>query len=360
MAVQELDDAKVAVVAERLTAAMVGGAVSLMVDIGHRVGLFEAAAGAGALTSDELAARAGLSERHVREWLGAMVTADLMTFDPRTSRYELAAECALLLTGGGASNLAVTFGMIPMLAKHAAAVAETFRTGGGLPYSVYRPEFTNSMDDEGRRRYDEMLVSTYVPAAAGLAEQLAAGARCADIGCGTGHTTNLLARAYPASTFVGYDLADDAIAAARREAADWGLANASFEVRDVLTMPAQRAFDAVFVFDAIHDQVDPAGVLTRVEQSLVPGGLFFMVDIKASSNVEDNCSSPFGPLLYMVSTFHCMQVSLAGGGAGLGTAWGEQLATSMLKDAGFVDIQVHDLPGDPFNSLYVCKTGGTR
>ena len=244
--------------------------------------------------------------------------------------------------------------MIPMLARHAAAVADTFKDGSGLPYSVFRPEFTDVMDQEGRRRYDDMLVSTYVPSAPGLAERLTAGATCADIGCGKGHTTNLLARAFPGSAFVGYDLDRGAIVAAQQEASDWGLTNATFEVRDVIDMPAAH-FDVVFVFDAIHDQVDPAGVLAQVHRSLVPGGTFFMVDIKASSNLEDNCANPLGPLLYAVSTFHCMQVSLAGGGVGLGTVWGEQLATSMLKDAGLIDVEVHELPADPFNSLYVSK-----
>ena len=360
MAMQVLDESKMAAVAEQLTTAMVGGAVSLMIDIGHRVGLFEAAANGGTFTSESLAERANLSERHVREWLGSMVTAGLIGFDPATKLHDFAPECAVLLTGNGASNLAVSFGMIPSLARHAADVAETFRTGQGLPYSLYRPEFTTAMDEEGRRRYDELLVSNYIPAVPGLRERLTAGARCADIGCGTGHTTNLLARAFPRSTFVGYDLAEDAIASARTEAAAWGISNVHFAIHDVLTIPEERQLDVVFVFDAIHDQVDPAGVLARVERSRVPGGMFFMVDIKASSNVEDNCNNPFGPMLYMVSTFHCMQVSLAGGGAGLGTAWGEQLATAMLKDAGFVDITVHDLPADPFNSLYISRRTDAR
>jgi SAM-dependent methyltransferase len=164
-----------------------------------------------------------------------------------------------------------------------------------------------------------------------------------------------MARAYPRSTFVGYDIGDDAIAAARAEAAEWGLTNAQFEVLDVTRLPADPPFAAVFAFDAIHDQVDPAGVLERVCAVLAPDGVFVMMDIKGASAVEDNVGNPFAPWLYGVSTLHCMTVSLAHGGAGLGTMWGEQLALRMLVDAGFGEVTKHDVPDDPFDTLYVAR-----
>ncbi|MGR6964699.1 class I SAM-dependent methyltransferase [Geodermatophilus sp. URMC 61] len=186
--------------------------------------------------------------------------------------------------------------------------------------------------------------------------RLTDGVRVAEVGCGTGHALNLMAPAYPRSSFTGYDLAGDAIDRARAEAADWGLTNVSFEVLDVARLPSDPLSTAVFAFDAIHDQADPAGVLSRVRAALEPGGWFVMMDIKAASALEDNVGNPMAPWLYGISTLHCMTVSLAQGGAGLGTVWGEQLARRMLDEAGFVDVAVHDVPDDPFDSVYVART----
>jgi SAM-dependent methyltransferase len=154
---------------------------------------------------------------------------------------------------------------------------------------------------------------------------------------------------------VGFDIAADAIAAARAEAAAWELPNASFAVLDVAALPADPPFDVVFAFDAIHDQADPAGVLAAVRRALMPDGVFAMFDVKAASRLEDNLDNPFAPWLYAVSTLHCLTVSLAEGGAGLGTMWGDELARAMLADAGFRTVTVHDVPDDPMDVLYVAR-----
>ena len=211
------------------------------------------------------------------------------------------------------------------------------------------------MDALNRGTFDGVLVQGVVPLVAGLADRLHAGVDAADIGCGTGHSTNLLARAFPTSRFVGYDLAADAINRARAEANDYGLSNVAFDVLDVTNLPTDPPLGAVFAFDAIHDQTDPAGVLRAVFDALEPGGLFVMLDIRASSHLENNTGNPLAPWLYAVSTLHCMTVSLAEGGAGLGTAWGEELALEMLAEAGFVGLEVHEVPGDPLDSLYVAR-----
>jgi SAM-dependent methyltransferase len=345
-----LDPARVEAFAGRLFELYTGGLLTFLVDIGHRTGLFAAAA-AGPGTSAELAGRADLQERYVREWLGSMVTGGILEHDPETGTYRLPAEHAACLTGPGSANLAPLSRLDTHLAKHVDAVTRAFREGGGVPYAEYRPEFTDVMDGLSRGTFDELLVDAYVPLVPGLAGRLAAGARVADLGCGTGHAIVLLAGAYPASTFVGYDLADDAIARARSEAA--GLANARFEVRDAARLTVEEPFDVVFVFDAIHDQVAPAAVLERIYAALASGGTFVMVEPRASSHLAGNLGNPVAPLLYAVSTLHCLTVSLAGGGAGLGTAWGEELARSMLADAGFVDVAVHEAPGDPLNAVFV-------
>lgn len=339
---------------QQLLDAYVGAATTAMVAIGHKTGLFEAAV-AGPATSAELADRAGLSERHVREWLGSMVTAGVFTYDPAHGSYRLPPEHAFLLTGDTAMNQAVLAPMSVHLSTHVNGVAERFRNGGGVSYDEYRPEFTEAMDEIGRRQYDASLIGSYLPQADGLIDQLDQGIAVADLGCGTGHCINLMARQYPASTFVGYDIADDALELARAEAEEWGLTNVRFECKDVAGLDDVEHFGLVTAFDAIHDQVDPAGMLAGAYAALELGGTFFAVDINASSNLEDNVGNPLAPFIYAVSVLHCMEVSLAGDGAGLGTAWGRELACQMLGEAGFEGIEVHDMDDDPLNVIYTCR-----
>jgi SAM-dependent methyltransferase len=241
------------------------------------------------------------------------------------------------------------------LGKHVHQVARAFREGGGVPYAEYRPEFTDVMDGISRVTYDAMLLDAYLPLVPDLVTRLETGAHVADVACGTGHALVLLARAFPASTFVGYDLDEGAIARARAEAGGAALTNVRFVVCDAARLEVDEPFDAIFVFDAVHDQVDPNGVLARIYAALADGGWFVMKEPHAADNLEDNIANPMASILYAVSTLHCMTVSLAHGGAGIGTVFGEQLARTMLADAGFVEIEVHPAPGDPGDAVYVSR-----
>ena len=348
-----IDQAKTEAFTAQLLSIYSGSMLNYMIDIGHRTGLLAAAA-RGRATSDELANRAGLHERYVREWLGAMVTGGIVDYEPATDTYFLPPEHAACLTEG-AMNLAPMAAMQTHLAKHVHQVARAFREGGGVPYAAYRPEFTDVMDAIGRGAYDALLVDAYLPLVPGLREQLETGARVADVACGTGHALVLLARAFPRSTFVGYDLDEGAIARARAEASGAGLGNARFEVCDAARLETTQPFDIVFVFDAIHDQVDPAGVLDRIHDALGDSGLLVMKEPHAADTLEQNLANPMAPILYSVSTLHCLTVSLAHGGAGIGTMFGEGLARRMLNDAGFIDIHVHPAPGDPGDAVYVSR-----
>ena len=350
---QKLDKQRVQEFARKLFGFYTSGILTLMVDLGHKTGLFEAAA-KGAGTSEEIAARAGLNERYVREWHGAMATGGVFEYDAATRRFSLPAEHAACLTGTSSRNLAAGSQTVPMLAKRLPRVVESFRNGGGVSYAEYRPDFTESQDASWRLLYDGLLIKGFLPAAKGLPERLQAGIRVADLGCGTGHAVNLMAREYPASTFTGYDFGEDPIARARAEAQAMGLANARFEALDVTRLPAGPAFDLITSFDAIHDQREPAAVLRRAAEALAPGGVYLMIEPKASSNLEDNIGNPFAPYIYGISVLHCLTVSLAEGGAGLGTAWGEQTARRMLATAGFTSVEVVDAPG-PQNSIYICR-----
>jgi SAM-dependent methyltransferase len=349
----ELDNDKVEQFFSRLLSIYAGSMLNYMIDIGYRTGLFVAAA-EGAATSEGLARRAGLTERYVREWLGAMVTGGIVDYDPSDQTYLLPAERAACLTEG-ATNLAPMALLHTHLGKHVHQVARAFREGGGVSYAEYRPEFTDVMDAIGRGAYDALLLDAYVPLVYGLADLLESGARVADVACGTGHAVVLLARAFPKSTFVGFDLDDGAIARARAEAGGAGLVNVQFVVCDAARLEVDQPFDVVFVFDAIHDQVDPRRVLERIHAALAAGGRFVMKEPHAADSLEGNLDNPMAPVLYSMSTLHCMTVSLAHGGAGIGTMFGEQLARRMLTDAGFVDIHMHAAPGDPGDAVYVSR-----
>jgi 2-polyprenyl-3-methyl-5-hydroxy-6-metoxy-1,4-benzoquinol methylase len=162
-----------------------------------------------------------------------------------------------------------------------------------------------------------------------------------------------MARAFPASRFVGYDLSAEAIAAAHDEAAQLGVGNVRFETRDVTKLGHANAFDLVTAFDAIHDQGFPEQVLRGIARALRPGGAFLMVDIAGATSVAENLDHPLGPYLYTVSCMHCMTVSLAQGGVGLGTMWGEEKARQLLAEAGFNKVDVTRIESDPVNAYYV-------
>ena len=352
-----VDDQAASAFAGRLFETYTQGMLTLIIDLAHRTGLLDAIA-AGPGTSTELAERAGLSERYIRECVGALTTGRIVDYDPTAQCYSLPPERAACLSGDGSLNIAPMSRFVAALSKTLDDVAVAFRDGGGVPYERFRPEFTDLMDGASRGFFDGQLIDGVLPLTGDLPTRLAEGIRVADLGCGSGHSTNLLAKAFPRSVFVGYDIAVDALDRARSEATTYGLTNVSFQRLDVTELPADPPLDAAFAFDAIHDQADPAGVLDRVHAALRPGGTFVMFDTKASSEVENNLEYPMATLLYSISTLHCLTVSLAEGGAGLGAVWGEELARRMLTDAGFVGIEVHAVPDDPLDVVYVARRAG--
>jgi 2-polyprenyl-3-methyl-5-hydroxy-6-metoxy-1,4-benzoquinol methylase len=199
------------------------------------------------------------------------------------------------------------------------------------------------------------LFDSILPLAPGLTERLARGIDVLDVGCGRGRALLELARAYPTSRFTGYDLGEEAIAWARSQAQAQGLGNIFFEIRDAVDIEEREQYDLITAFDAIHDQARPDLVLANIRAALRPAGLFLMQDIRASSHLERNLDHPAGTLFYAVSVTHCMSVSLAAGGMGLGTMWGEEQALAMLADAGFGRVRVEQLPHDFQNNFYLAR-----
>ena len=339
--------------AERLIDIYGGAAMTMMIDVGHRTGLWEALS-IGSATSQELATRAGLNERYVREWASAVTCGRIVDYDPKTQAFSLPDEHAESLAGDTGKNRAMNASMITLFGTQMKPIVDSFKNGGGVPYSAYRPEFTALMDEMRRREYDEFLIDRYVRVVPGLEDQLQKGISVCDIGCGTGHNVNILAGVYPNSSITGYDIAEDAIALGNAEAKELGLPNATLAVQDAADLPDDVQFDLITTFDAVHDQADPQSSLNETYKHLSDGGLYLMIDVRASSNLEENLDNPMAPWMYTVSTMHCMTVSLAEGGAGLGTAWGEQLAMSMLEKAGFTNVEIQ-ASTNPLNNIYICR-----
>lgn len=338
---------------ERIAATLDGASLTLLLSIGHQTGLLDTMAALPPSTSAQIADAAGLNERYVREWLGGMTTGHIVEYDADSGTYSLPAHRAGVLTrAAGPQNLAVVAQFLPLLGEVEQKIIGCFRAGGGLPYSEF-PRFHQLMAEESGAVFDASLVDVVLPLVDGLVDRLRAGVDAADFGCGSGHAINVMAQAFPASRFTGIDFSEQAIATGIREAAERGLSNAAFESHDLPELDKVEAYDVITVFDAIHDQARPARVLENIYRALRPGGVLLMADIKASSQLEDNVGVPMSTYLYTTSLMHCMTVSLALDGAGLGTAWGTQLAVAMLGDAGFDNVRVAEIDADPINNYYI-------
>ena len=350
-----MDQAKADAFAGELVGVMNGASLAMMIALGHETGLLDRMAGLPPSTSDEIAQASGLNERYVREWLGAMSTGKIVEYDPATRKFSLPEEHSAFLTrAAGPNNMASFMSFFPQLGKVSDDVAECFRVGGGVPYSQFE-KFQTLMRVESAQVMDASLIDVTLPLVTGAVDKLKAGIEVADVGCGAGHAINLMAQTFPASRFTGYDFSEEGIGLGAAEAAAMGLKNAAFEVRDAAKLGLSERFDFMTIFDAVHDQAHPAEMLKGVYDALKPGGDLLCVDVAASTDLQGTMESPFAPSLYAISTMHCMTVSLAYGGVGLGTVWGEQKALEMFGEAGFKDISVSQVEGDLFNNYYVMR-----
>ncbi|HVF01464.1 MAG TPA: methyltransferase domain-containing protein [Rubrobacteraceae bacterium] len=357
MTIPELDQVKAEAFAERMVGVLNEGALALMTSIGHRTGLFDAMAGLPPSTSEEIADAAGLNERYVREWLGAMVVGKIVEHYPEEGTYQLPQEHAAFLTRAASpDNIAAFAQYVPLLGSVEDEIVESFKHGGGVPYSAF-PRFHEVMAEDSGQTVLPALKDHILPLVEGLTERLENGIDVLDVGCGSGRALNLMARTFPNSHFVGYDLSEEAIARARAEAEEQGTTNARFEVKDAAKLDEKARYDLITTFDAVHDQADPAAVLKGIANTLKGDGVYLMQDIASSSHHHNNLDHPIGPFLYTISCMHCMTVSLAQGGAGLGAMWGEEKAKEMLKEAGFKEVEIKQLPHDFQNYYYIATKG---
>ena len=354
MTTQALDKAKIEAFAGQMLGFLNGAQLALMTSVGYHTGLLDVLAGMPLATTEEIARAADLNERYVREWLGAMVCGGVVTYNPTDRTYQLPPEHAAVITrAAGAQNLAVFAAFVPQLARVEDGIVEAFRHGGGVPYAAF-PEFQRMMAQVSGQVFDATLLNVTLELVPGLTDRLSAGIDVADVACGSGHAINVMAQAFPSRRFTGYDFSAEALAAGRAESQQRGTANAQFVEQDVASLDVDSAFDLITVFDAIHDQAQPRVVLRNIARALRRGGTLLVVDVKASSELHENLGHPLGPWAYAFSTLHCMTVSLALGGEGLGAMWGEQKAQELFAAAGLVVQDVKQVEGDLINNYYIC------
>lgn len=356
--VHQIDTQKTEAFADRLIKTLNEGALSVMISIGHRTGLFDVMSQLPPSTSEEIAQAAGLNERYVREWLGAMLTGFVVDYNPETKKYHLPQEHASFLTRkAAADNIGVFAQYIPLLGTVEDKVIDCFKNGGGVPYSEYE-RFQDVMSEDSNQSVVSSLLEVILPSIPGIVDRLEEGIEVVDLGCGRGNALNLMAKTFPKSNFLGYDLSEEAIDYAKTQAEKQALKNVSFEVRDLTdyNITAQpNKYDFVTTFDAVHDQARPDNLLAGIFKSLKEDGIYLMQDISSSSEQYKNVDHPIGTLLYTISTMHCMTVSLAQGGMGLGTMWGREKAMEMLKEVGFTDIEIKNFEHDFQNDYYIIK-----
>jgi ubiquinone/menaquinone biosynthesis C-methylase UbiE len=342
------------------------GALNLAIGIGYTHKIFDIMESLDKpLTAKELSEESGLNLRYIGEWLGVMVTGEILKLQQgknpeEEDRYFLPPSHASVLTrNAGPNNLGVYAQEIPLLTMSAlTGVKNGFSTGQGIPFSAY-PNFQKFMSELADAKHEKTLIQDFLPSVdnGALLEQLRKGINVCDIGCGEGVAPRLMAEAFPRSNFTGIDNHEGAIEVAKTTNTKWS--NLEFLVRDAAKIKDEpefyQKFNYVTAFDAIHDQTHPLDALKGIFHMTAPGGLFSMVDIKAGSKHRDNLNHPMGPFLYTVSLMHCMPVGLNDGGMGLGMMWGRQKAIEFLKEAGFNQTEVLDIPKDGFNLHFLCR-----
>ncbi len=307
-----------------------------LIRVGDELGLFRAMADAQPVSAADLAARTRTHERYVREWLNTQAAGGIVTYDAESDRYTLPPEHAIALAFDDSPFAqAGLFEAITATMRAEERLIEAFRTGEGVGWHEHDHGVFHGVERLFAPGYRESLIGDWIPALDGVEDKLRAGARVADIGCGHGAPLIMLAEAFPASTFVGYDNHVASIEVARRRAAAAGVDDrVSFHVASAQDYP-EKDLDLVTFFDALHDMGDPAGAARHVRETLAPDGTWMLVEPHAQDRIEDNLH-PLGRMQYAFSTMLCTPGSLSQEGrAGLGTAAGEARLTEAIREGGF-------------------------
>jgi len=319
--------------------------------IGDRLGLFRAMHGAGPVTAGELAQKTGTDERYVKEWLSAMAAGAIVDYDPSSGAFHLPEEHAFALAvEDSPANLQGAFSVISSTYYDWERIAAAYRTGEGVGWHEHHHTLFQGTDRFFRPGYRANLVQSWIPSLNGVQDRLANGAKAADIGCGFGSSTILMAEAYPQSQFFGFDYHDSSIEAARREADRAGVSNrVFFDVASAKAFPGEN-YDFITVFDCLHDMGDPVGAAAHIRRALKPDGVFMIVEPFAGDRLEDNLN-PVGRMFYSASAMICTPGSRAQEvGACLGAQAGEARLRAVAEQAGFS--RFRRAAQTPFNLIF--------
>ena len=331
-----IDAAKLEAFAAQVAGDLAANYGGVMVSLGDKLGLYRSLAGAGPLTSAEVAERAGCSERYVREWLNSQVVAGYLEHDAETATYLLAPEHAAVLADADSPVLMTPAFNIPASMWHDEELAiRAFRTGEGVPWGAHHERLACGVAAFYRNAYKGTLVPVWLPALDGVVERLEAGAKVADVGCGHGHSTVLMAQAFPRSTFVGIDTHPDSVAAAREHARAAGVADRVTFASATASDYAERGFDLICFFDALHDMGDPIAAARHARSALAPGGTVMLVEPYAADAVAEN-AGVVGRLYYSVSTTVCCAHAISEDAEdALGAQAGEARLAGVFARAGY-------------------------
>lgn len=327
-----------------------GGAFSVpLVQIGERLGLYEEIVRLGSCTASDLSKSLGLSERYVHEWLCAQAASNYVSYDPESQSFSLTPEQAFIFANRDSPfYLAPAFGAAVAFQHNEPQVREAFKSGNGVSWGDQSQCLSCAVARFFRPGYQNHLVQSWLPAIGEMASKLESGARVADVGCGHGITTTLMAQAFPNSEFIGFDFHENSVKEATAHAESHGLTNLKFQVTDAKCIPGK--FDLVTMFDCLHDMGDPVGGMRRIRESLNEGGACMIVEPMAGNAIEDNLN-PVGRLYYCASTMVCIPTSLAQEeGAALGAQAGEErLRNVVVEQAGFS--RLDRISETPFNMV---------
>jgi SAM-dependent methyltransferase len=319
----------------------IGAAMSgALVVLGDRLGFYKTLAGAGAMTSAELAGATDTNERNVREWLAAQAAAGYVDYEPATQRFSLNPEqAAVFADEGGPAFMAGGFQLLSAVYQDEEKVAAAFKSGKGMGWHEHCPCLFVGTERFFRPGYNSNLISAWIPALDGVEARLKAGARVADVGCGHGASTVLMAQAFPEASFTGFDYHAPSVERARAVAASEGVGErARFEVASAKTFDG-GPYDLVCIFDALHDMGDPVGAARHIREQLAPGGTFMLVEPLAGDALEDNFN-PVGRIFYAASALICTPASQSQEvGLGLGAQAGEARLRQVAEAAGFTQVR---------------------
>jgi SAM-dependent methyltransferase len=353
MAHEDFDRSRAAALARQVGVDFGAALTVALAYIGDRLGLFRLVASAAPMTSAQIAERTGISERYVREWAATMAAAGYLEYRSADATFRMSTEQAMVLAfedntffTGGAFQYAVA------CYRQIGRLTEAFRNGGGVPFADFGPEIVEAIERLFHAGYESWVAHQWIPAAPNLKAKLEAGAEVAEVGCGAGQCIVPVATAYPNSRFSGYDVDATSIARARAKAATAGVADRLvFERIAAENIRAADRFDLVMAFNCIHDMANPRGALANIRRALKPGGVLMWSEAQASDRLEENLT-PVGRTIYGASTMHCMTVSLAQCGEGLGAVIGEGLARELAREAGFASFE--RLPvKNPFHQVFL-------